>query len=107
MHPDVKNYRPNIKESVLDTSLVSLEPNDKRQDLFKNKIFIFPTKTQFDTLREVVISAGGEAYLLTLNGNYDKLGNKNIVVIQLPSNKSQLSESFMKEFESICGEFLL
>ncbi|KAK6625549.1 hypothetical protein RUM43_005848 [Polyplax serrata] len=99
--PDLKDYRPAIKETVLDASLVSLDPTVTRKDLFKRLLFIFPTKKQLEILREVVLSAGGKADLLNLNERWDKLGATNVVLIQLPSNKSNIPDEIIKKLEEI------
>lgn len=101
--PDLKDYRPAIKETVLDASLVSLDPAVTRKNLFKSLVFVFPTKKQLEILQEVVLSAGGKADLLNLNERWDKLGATNVVLIQLPSNKSNIPDEIIKKLEEITG----
>ncbi|KAL0272347.1 UNVERIFIED_CONTAM: hypothetical protein PYX00_005355 [Menopon gallinae] len=85
--PDYKLFRPEIKESTLIPSLVSLDVEDHRKELFKGKTFVIPTNEQLENLRDIIEAAGGRVELLKLDGNWRQLVNENVIVVQLPCDK--------------------
>lgn len=101
--PDTKDFRPIIKETLLNASKISWNADKARKSLFAGKKFVFPTKKQLDTLKEVILAAGGKAGLLSYSGNWNKLGNENIVVIQQPVNKSNIPEELIYKFRELTG----
>lgn len=85
----------------MDASLVSLDSSHTRKNLFKDHIFIFPTKKQLEILKEVILDAGGKVELLSSSCDWNRFEKSNIVLIQLPTNKSSIPEILVQKFEEI------
>jgi hypothetical protein len=62
--PDAKNYTPQIKESSLNSSEVSLTVNTRRKEVFKGRQFAFASKKQMQKYQDAISYGGGSVVLL-------------------------------------------
>lgn len=59
--PNPKDYKPPLAETFLSTN-VTFKPDKRRQFLFQNKIFVFPTKKLLSRMEDLIKRAGGKAF---------------------------------------------
>lgn len=58
--PDVKSYVPKCSEVVISDN-ISFEYKEERRELFKNKLFVFPKKSDNEKMAGLINLAGGES----------------------------------------------
>lgn len=56
--PNVADYKPPCSEMILNYQNIDLDYKDERRSLFKDKIFVFPTKREKDKMVDMIRLAG-------------------------------------------------
>ncbi|XP_017882304.1 nibrin isoform X2 [Ceratina calcarata] len=102
--PDPKNYTPLIAESVINKNDVSLCPNMERKTLFADRIFVFLCKEQYESYRQIIELAGGNAVVYSRESFAIRdLCSPNVIVLQYPfTDASESTQNIVPDYDKIC-----
>ncbi|XP_012264895.2 nibrin-like isoform X1 [Athalia rosae] len=99
--PSTTDFIPSINEGIINKDSVSLKSDPSRRTLFKDLVFVYFSNCQIE-VTSIVKCAGGKRLLFDESQmTIKQLCATNVVVLQLPNDYSQPSQTTLKLYISI------
>ncbi|XP_031347312.1 nibrin isoform X2 [Photinus pyralis] len=94
--PDVKNYVPKCSEVIINDN-ISFEYKEERRELFKNKLFVFPKKSDNEKMVGLINLAGGDSVSWDIHPiSVEKIANedsKDYIVMQTSNINDNIKQN--------------